>query len=222
MKWPFRARLAGDEVVYEKKHWFFLLFPHRWHIGFVPYANMSSARNRSSARLNALMKNVEAELRKFADYQAELDAEKGALKNRVFDYNGIGEVYYDLKKSFKTMLPHSPEPVPEWRDKVDKRLQSRIFKEFKIFQDRHKNEKNYSLGNTVVYTTEEFANKPGFPNNSVQHVTWKDSAKSRQGKDTNKRHTIKSLRADNQREDGESQADWDKRLKEMADDLNNR
>lgn len=225
----FRPRPGvGDDVVHEMKSLWYCLVPARFGWGYHEYANAASARNRISHRLNDMAAKMSVELHKFALAEADLKAERAELKDSKFNHLGIGKPYLADPRVFKEMLPYVDEPDPVWKKFISSPVWKMILREHgaDATAEEQAAQNPKTSGLIMVSPSDAVDKHPRFydKDGAEQLVRFRpenEKKKTQSGNSQGKKHTIKTLRSEFSREEGEIQSDWDKRLKDIADERNN-
>ncbi len=225
MEHPFRRRPGvGGDVVYEIRSWLWRWWFNSSNVGWIPYANAASARNRHAVKLNEMAAEMEEELEKYAKAEAELLAEKTDHRGVSYSHLGISPVTYMEKKSLKDMLPICDEPLPLWQKFVSKSVVVRVLQKHNAFSKKDKKQEARK-GRTIVGREEDVRNHPeAFAGDNAENILSyraekKDSA-GKQNQQKGNKKGWKSLRGDNHQYEGESQNEWDQRLREKWKDEN--
>lgn len=131
MKKPYRPRAGGKDgdIIFEKRGFFSSLLPDSWNVGWQPYANAASARNRHVANLNKLVEKLTKELHLWAEAEAVLQADSAYLERYRFDHLKVGMVIRMDKKEIEAMLPYTPETEPKFRKVIYQHIIKAILKE---------------------------------------------------------------------------------------------
>lgn len=214
MKWPFRPRPGvGNDVVYEKKSLLTWLLPHGWSIGFYPFANAASSRNRHAQKLNKICEELVAELHKWAEAGAQVQAERDELDGYKFDHLGVGRVIYMTGKEVSDMIPYVPDVELKFEKFVYKHVIDGIKREYGLKTSDNKKPAN-KLRPDVMVTTPEGAK--GLTTDDAAHViAWKqEEKKNSSGKRPNK-NRMQELREEYPKDPGENKQEWNNRLQEI-------
>lgn len=227
-RWCRSRRGNDDDIVWElKSRWWFWAH-HSLGIGYTPYANVASFRNRCSVKLNRLAEKLVKELQKYAEAEAELVIKNKALKKEKHNYLGIGlPIYMDIRE-FRNLIPHVDYVEPEWKKVVSKPLIMKILKDANVsdtfeenVRSRRKNRSIYTTSDLVKNHPEAFS-KDG--NEPVIHYKAESNPKksSAKGNRNNggQKCTVKSLRSEFPKEEDESNEEWGSRLQSTVRERN--
>lgn len=221
MKRAFRPRPGfNGDVVYEIRSLFWSWLPNTWNIGWKPYANAASGRNKVSSELNEMAYKFKEKLDRLAELEAVLAEERKDLKgsqHRSYDHLGVGDVIYHQKKAFAHMLPFVAEPEPEWKKLINKAAFNRAMQRHNVTV---KNDKDDKPKNREVFTPRHVAEK--LQNSHDSHVIAWDDKKERgssahnsgQKKSKGKKSKWIQLRSEFPIEDDENQNEWDARVRD--------
>ena len=223
MKRWFRPRTGvEDDVVWERKTAWLWFLPAKWGWGYREYANAAAHRNRLSEEMNQLSREFDVVLNKFAEAEASLRAEQTDLKKKRYNHLGIGKPILLEQKEFKEMLPFTDEPEPEWKTFVSSPVWKRILKSHGAQQteeEQNRHNRKPKKGTVVISPSDAIEKHPEFfDGDGEQLVRWRPEANKQKSGGSNSnsnegKKNFKQLRKDHPQESGESQNEWDTRLR---------
>ncbi len=218
---PFRTRPGtGDDVVYETRRWWLRWLPNWIDLGWYAYANAASARNRAIQKLNITGKIFTDDLHKWAEAESLLAAEKKSSDESKHNHLGISDVFPLDPKRIKNMLPYVDEPENTFRKVINHSLVKQIMRQYEVTEKGAKKTdgKTSKQYDAIVSSVDAITNPEFFKNdNARQLLHWEPEKKKgskNQDKSDGGKMNFKEARKHVPRYDDESQADWDKRVKE--------
>lgn len=230
MKRWFRPRIGrDDDVVWEIKSAFFFFLPAKWGWGFREYANEAAQRNRISIELNTMAKEFEAKIVKFAEAEASLKSERDSLKEKKYNHLGVGTPGIYDTKDFKNMFPYVDDPEHEWKAFVNKSVWKRILKSYGADESVAEQSKRHgnmpkTQGRVMISPSDavekhsEFFAKDG-AEQLVRYRPPEQKRGSSSGTGEKKPQNFKALRGDHPKRDGESQNEYDDRIRGIFKDM---
>ena len=231
MKRWFRPRIGRDnDVVWELKLLYFFYLPAKWGWGYQDYANAASQRNRLSAKANEQCLELEETIVKIARAEASLRAERKSLDEDRYDTKARGKPVLLDMKDFEDMLPYTPEPEPKWKKFIASPVWKKILKAHgahETEEEQNKRHKRPTKGTVMISSPDVIARHPEFFNSdgAEQLVGWRPPEKGKKGDnnsgtgDGTKPQNFKALRKSNPKDEGESQNDYDNRLRGIFNDM---
>ena len=167
MKRQYRMRPGnGNDVIYERKSWWFCWVPSFLGIGFYPYANAASGRNRSVEKLNKLAQDIIKEADTYAASESVISDEWYELKNKeTVDRYGISELEYLDDKFIKPMLPFKKYVKEDFREVILKKVIDRALKDHKVDPNSYKGKSSNNGKVDMVITS-----KDGLDNFDMDHA----------------------------------------------------
>lgn len=222
----FRPRKGGNnDVIWEMKSRLLFFVPATWGWGYREYANAASHRNKIAVKMNRMSREFMEVLEDYAQAEASLKAESKSLDDKKYNHLWVGDPLLLHPDEFKEMLPFVPEPEPEWKSFVSSAVWKRILKNHGVdkpqdSQARHPHSPQQSgrviiSPSSAVEAHPEFFEKDG-ATQLVRYRPPKDKPKSNDKNGSKK--NFKTLRKEYPQENGETQNDWDTRLRELFND----
>lgn len=220
MKHPVQPRPGvGDDIVYYKKSWWFRWLPHNWKVGWYPYANVASARNRQVERLNKACSTAHDLLREWAEFEALVQKDSAFIKGSSFNGLGIGAVDYMTTKELSIMYPLCGEVEPQFKTFILKHVIDETLSKVGVKKSSHS--KKPKRADMIVTTVE---GSKSLQSDDTEHVVaWRAEKEGRNkskqgGKGDKGKGQLNQLKQVFKKDDDETKEEWTTRLQDMIDE----
>lgn len=223
----FRPRAArDDDVIWEIKSRLLWFVPAKWGWGYREYANAASHRNRIAVKMNRMSKEFIQVIEEYAEAEASLKAESKSLDGKKYNHLWVGDPILLHPDEFSEMLPYVAEPEPEWKAFVSSAVWKRILKNHGVDgkqekSHRHPDSPQNREGMVMISPSPaieshpEFFKKEGAEQLLRYRAPEKKSSSSGNKKSSGSKKNFKALRKEYPQQSGESQNEWDNRLREI-------
>lgn len=210
-----RTGQPGDVVFYKRSFGYWWL-PNKAFIGWRPYANAASAKNKHEVKMNKLADEFMDELYAWAQATKDLQGDAANMRKEYeIDMYGIGKPTYLTVKDVKAMLPYTPSPTPEWKSFIQPSVITKVLVAAKVDVGKAMGNKDKS---DLVVTN---AKGKDLVDQGKAHsfVEFKSGDKNSQGNNSGNKSKgkWKQLKGQFPQKDGETPEEWTNRLKEILE-----
>ena len=129
----YRPRVGEDgDTIYENKGWFLRsVLPLTMNLGWYPFCNSASARNRCVNNCNKAASKLLEKINELAEAESFLRADNADMQAQKYDGYGVGRPIPLSKSDVRSMLPFTPEVKPTFKEVVHPHVVEKIYRDRK-------------------------------------------------------------------------------------------